>query len=341
MFVEEIALYDRQIRLWGMATQLRLRSAKILLINLGAIGGEIIKNLVLGGLNSITILDDSKVKEEDFGAQFFLPNDESIVNQLKLPLVIEKIKELNNRVNLTIDTSSLTKVISDSQYLKQFDLIIATELDKSQLFELNSKTRELNIPLYATGGHGLNGYIITDLIKHTATSEKDVGNIPRKPDTKINRVKTITNVSYNETDKKEIITILDEYNPISEIFKSKQLPNQLNKRQMKRLSAALPLIFALFEIPKPINVEDDIDINLLKSTAISVCESFGIPSTIITEEYLNIFSKQAFTEFSPVAAIIGGTLAQDVIQFLSQKESPINNVLILDSIKSEMPIYSL
>ncbi|KAK6461251.1 hypothetical protein DFJ63DRAFT_221845 [Scheffersomyces coipomensis] len=324
-----------------MATQLRLRSAKILLFNLGAIGGEVIKNLVLGGLNSITIVDDSTVKEEDFAAQFFLPNDDSIVGQLKLPLVIDRIKELNNRVNLSIDTSPLSSIISNPDFLKQFNLVIATELTKTELIDLNSTTRKLNIPLYATGGHGSSGYILTDLIKHTATSEKDAGNVLRQANTKINRVKTITGVSYNESDNKETITVLDEYCPIADIFNSKELPNQLNKRQMKRLSAAFPLIFALFEIPRLEDPESIVDKDVLKSTALSVCESFGIPSSLVTEEYLEVFSNQAFAEFAPVAAILGGTLAQDVIQYLSQKESPINNVLILDSIKSEMPIYAL
>lgn len=54
-----------------------------------------------------------------------------------------------------------------------------------------------------------------------------------------------------------------------------------------------------------------------------------------------MFSRCAFTEFAPISAIVGGTVAQDVIQYLSGKESPINNVLILDSITLEMPIYLL
>ena len=68
---DEIALYDRQIRLWGTSTQLKLRSTKILVINLGAIGSEIVKNLVLGGINTIEILDNSTIQPQDFAAQFF------------------------------------------------------------------------------------------------------------------------------------------------------------------------------------------------------------------------------------------------------------------------------
>lgn len=69
---DEIALYDRQIRLWGAQAQERIRSAKILLISLRALGTEIAKNLTLAGVRSLTIIDDDPVTEEDLGAQYFL-----------------------------------------------------------------------------------------------------------------------------------------------------------------------------------------------------------------------------------------------------------------------------
>ena len=62
---DEIALYDRQIRLWGAQAQARIRSAHILLVSLRALGTEIAKNLVLAGISSLTIIDDEPVTEED------------------------------------------------------------------------------------------------------------------------------------------------------------------------------------------------------------------------------------------------------------------------------------
>ena len=58
---DEIALYDRQIRLWGVKAQERLRSAKILLIGMKALANEIAKNLVLAGVGSLTILDHEQI----------------------------------------------------------------------------------------------------------------------------------------------------------------------------------------------------------------------------------------------------------------------------------------
>jgi ubiquitin-like 1-activating enzyme E1 A len=72
---DEIALYDRQIRLWGVKAQEKIRSANILLITFKALANEIAKNLVLAGIGTLTIVDHETVKEEDLGAQFFISEE--------------------------------------------------------------------------------------------------------------------------------------------------------------------------------------------------------------------------------------------------------------------------
>lgn len=81
---EEMAQYDRQIRLWGAEAQQRIRSANILLISLRALGTEIAKNLTLAGVQSLTIIDDDTVVEEDLGAQFFV-REEDIGKPVRFP----------------------------------------------------------------------------------------------------------------------------------------------------------------------------------------------------------------------------------------------------------------
>lgn len=76
---DEIALYDRQIRLWGMGAQEKIRSAHVLLINIRGLGNEVAKNLVLAGIGSLTICDKHSVTEADLGAQFLLATDRKSV----------------------------------------------------------------------------------------------------------------------------------------------------------------------------------------------------------------------------------------------------------------------
>lgn len=49
-----------------------MRNSKVLVVNAGALANEIIKNIVLAGIGSLTILDSNSVAENDLGAQFFL-----------------------------------------------------------------------------------------------------------------------------------------------------------------------------------------------------------------------------------------------------------------------------
>lgn len=73
---DDIALYDRQIRLWGIEAQTRLRNAHVLLVTVRALGNEIAKNLVLAGIGSLTLIDDELVTEDDLGAQFLVTEED-------------------------------------------------------------------------------------------------------------------------------------------------------------------------------------------------------------------------------------------------------------------------
>jgi tRNA A37 threonylcarbamoyladenosine dehydratase len=57
--IQEVALYDRQIRLWGMDAQTKMRATHVLVVGLNGLSNEVIKNLVLAGIGSLTILSDA------------------------------------------------------------------------------------------------------------------------------------------------------------------------------------------------------------------------------------------------------------------------------------------
>ena len=69
--------YDRQLRLWAASGQQALENAKILLLNSGpgVVGVETLKNLILPGVGSFTIVDEALVEEEDLGVNFFLTEE--------------------------------------------------------------------------------------------------------------------------------------------------------------------------------------------------------------------------------------------------------------------------
>lgn len=57
-------------RIWGEHGQDALENAKVCLLNCGPTGSEALKNLVLGGIGSFTIVDGKKVEPSDLGNNF-------------------------------------------------------------------------------------------------------------------------------------------------------------------------------------------------------------------------------------------------------------------------------
>ena len=87
--------YDRQLRLWAASGQQALEDAKIMLLNSnpGVVGVETLKNLVLPGVGSFTIVDGTIVSESDLGLNFFL--EKNSVGKSRATETSKYLKELN------------------------------------------------------------------------------------------------------------------------------------------------------------------------------------------------------------------------------------------------------
>ena len=74
----------------------------------------------------------------------------------------------------------------------------------------------------------------------------------------------------------------------------------------------------------------DGDMKLLTSLRDSIISKFGLPEKKIPEEILPML----FSELSPVAAIVGGVLGQEVIKVISNKDAPHNNFFLYNPLES-------
>ncbi|RHY35063.1 hypothetical protein DYB32_000469 [Aphanomyces invadans] len=76
---QEAAVYDRQMRLWGVEAQKRLQNSHILISGMTQLGSEVAKNLVLSGM-SVTLHDVNVVTRANVDTQFFLTEDQIGLN---------------------------------------------------------------------------------------------------------------------------------------------------------------------------------------------------------------------------------------------------------------------
>ena len=92
--------YDRQLRLWAASGQAALENAKVLLLHSGSgvVGVETLKNLILPGVGSFTIVDETNVSELDLGVNFFL--EESSLGRWRAEETRKFLQELNPEVEI-------------------------------------------------------------------------------------------------------------------------------------------------------------------------------------------------------------------------------------------------
>ncbi|KAF2630349.1 hypothetical protein BU25DRAFT_256452 [Macroventuria anomochaeta] len=341
---DEIALYDRQIRLWGVKAQEKIRTANILLVSIKGLANEIAKNLVLAGIGSITLADHENVTEDDLGAQFFISDAD--VGKNRAEAAAPQVQKLNPRVRVNVHTSPISAE-TEASFYSQFDVTIATDLDFGTTNTLNLCARLANRPFYAGASHGLYGYIFADLIKHKYVVEREMSNKTTQVGPESSTRSVLETSSKKENGKSvETVTKQEIYSPIMAI-KDSPLPPEIagNHRRLKKVHPLLTCVRALWEYQFQAHgvfpSHDPQQLQLFTMMATEKHKLHLLPSNTLTAEFLRSFLQNLGSELAPVTAFLGGQLAQDVINVLGQREQPIQNLMLFDGEESAGPVYAL
>lgn len=159
---QETELYDRQIRLWGLESQKRIRGARILIAGLNGLGAEVAKNIILSGVKSVTLCDDRTVSEIDFCSQFFTPHSSVGSNRAEASLV--RAQALNPMVEIIIDKENVSQ--KPDEYFGQFDVVVLIEAGTEALVRIDNVCRSKNVKFFAGDLWGMHGYSFVDLQQH-------------------------------------------------------------------------------------------------------------------------------------------------------------------------------
>lgn len=330
---DEIALYDRQIRILGFQVQEKLRRANVLLIGLKALGTEIAKNLVLAGVGTLTILDGDVVTEEDLGSQFLITEDQIGLNRAEAAL--PELKKLNPRVELFTDPNPV--VTKEPEYFQSFDITIATDLLMDILISVNMSCRLHHRKFYAANTYGMYGFVFADLILHDYIVEKPRSNKPAKVgdmDSATNCVTGVISKQEGETTI-DIITHQETYSPL-QLVNLSPLPAKIRntRRSRMRVPPLLTCLRALFDFQTRSNGRypghNQADLGVFTQLVNQKHLELQLPVETLRAEFLRSFLQNLGAELSPVAAFLGGFVAQDVINILGQKEQPLQNWLLFD-----------
>ncbi|XP_074649401.1 SUMO-activating enzyme subunit 1-like [Tubulanus polymorphus] len=319
---DEAALYDRQIRLWGLDAQKRLRAASVLLIGLKGLGAEIAKNIVLSGVKSVTLMDHSTVTEEDASAQFLVSRDD--VGKNRAESSKENAQKLNPMVTVSVDTDKVAD--KPDEFFTKFRVICATCCSKETLLRLNNLTRRHDMKFLAGDVYGYYGFSFTDFIQHEYAEEitkmkndDSKGDENNEPPAKKKKT-TETTVVRKEM---EFSSLQDS---LHIDWTGDKYKNELKRTPKGYFITQVMMAFLekFGHLPNSkTHLEDKKQLLNIRS---EVLNALKVDSDILTEDFI----QHCIGELSPVCAVVGGIMGQEVIKAVSHKDAPLRNFFFFD-----------
>ncbi|OXG10971.1 SUMO activating enzyme [Cryptococcus neoformans Tu401-1] len=317
---DEASLYDRQIRLWGLEAQNRMRSSTVLILSLRSLAHETIKNLVLAGVGRLIVADSDVVTEEDLGSGFLFREEDNAVGKLRTDASLGQIQSLNPLVTLSkmgMDSfGGEEDKIAEILKKEAVDVVVTCDLSVKENERIDAAARKASSLFYAAGTYGFTGYVFADLGESYEYVVNSTDGLSKKM------------LSYPS-----FSTVLDRSNwakPGGSPFRG------LSRNATRSAAPATILgITALWEYESQNgHLPNESSLSALISTAESIRTALGVNSNAVPSvdsSLLTHLASHATHFFPPTLAILGGLLAQDVLRALSRKDKPVANLLAVDS----------
>ncbi|KAG2676248.1 hypothetical protein I3760_12G044000 [Carya illinoinensis] len=298
---QETALYDRQIRVWGVDTQRRLSKAHILVCGMKGTVAEFCKNIVLAGVSSLTLVDDRVATEEAISANFLIPPDENAYGGKTLAeLCCDSLKDFNPMVRVSVEKGDVSSFGGD--FFDKYDVVVASCCSLATKKSINEKCRKLSkhIAFYTVDCRDSCGEIFVDLQHHR----------------------------YSKKKLDENIECQLQYPSIEEAI---SVPWRALPRKVTKLYFAMRVMERFEEVEKrnPGDVSSADLPGILKLKK-ELCEANSLNESHVPDKLLERLV-MCTREFPPVCAIIGGILGQEVIKAISGKGEPLKNFFFFDA----------
>jgi ubiquitin-like 1-activating enzyme E1 A len=333
---EEAALYDRQIRLWGADAQKRLRVANVLFAGFRGILTEACKNLVLAGVNNVTILDEDPIRPSDLAAQFFLREED--VGKTR-GAALERIQVLNPQAKLAFESANIAD--KDEDYLRAFHVICVSNQSLDTITKVNIICRKHGIPFYVAESFGYRAFFYTDLANHSYVVEEEK---PREGEKEKEKSKADTAEEDEQHPvKRQRTEGADPPPPKTGTVLAASLLSDIvvwtnwglpSMRRVPKLFFALLLLYQWKgehggRSPSTLSSDEQTELVAMKNATL---KKFKLRDNFLTDDFLLETARTAGAELSPICAIVGGILGQQVIKVISAKGEPeVHNLFFYDA----------
>ncbi|XP_017106272.2 ubiquitin-like modifier-activating enzyme 1 [Drosophila bipectinata] len=160
------SLYSRQLYVLGHDAMRRMANSDILLSGLGGLGLEIAKNVILGGVKSITLHDTATCGRNDLSSQFYLT--EADIGKNRAEASCAQLAELNSYVRTESHTGPLTE-----DFLSKFRVVVLTNSSAEEQQRIGKFAHENNIALIIAETRGLFAKVFCDFGENFTIYDQD------------------------------------------------------------------------------------------------------------------------------------------------------------------------
>lgn len=150
------SLYSRQLYVMGKLAMTRMANSKVLVCGLGGLGVEVAKNVILGGVKSLTLQDTKVTQWHDLSSQYYLTEKDIGSNRATVSLT--HLCNLNPYVTVDVCTEALS-----TEEVAKYNVVVLTEYESyDDLLNLSDYCHSNNILLILAQTNGLFGRIFCD-----------------------------------------------------------------------------------------------------------------------------------------------------------------------------------
>jgi ubiquitin-activating enzyme E1 len=188
-------LYSRQIYVLGREAMARMATSNVLVSGLGGLGVEVAKNVILGGVKSVTLQDTQDTKWDDLSSQFYLKKSD--IGKNRAEQCHQQLVDLNNYVEVKKTTEPLTPELIEAG---NFKTVVVTDGAGSveNLMKISQFCHDKNIHFILAESRGLFSRVFCDFGEDFKVTDTN-GEVP-----------ALTMIAGITQEEKAVITCLDE-----------------------------------------------------------------------------------------------------------------------------------
>lgn len=261
---------------------------------------------------------------------------------------------MNPRVTVTADTGSPLE--KDAEWYSQFDVTLGTQLTYPEIEYINTHTSRSTISdsshhlFYAASISGFYGYCFVDLgdnYNFTIQQERAITGLPNPgPESRTRAIVSVTPATSKEGNIiTDTILKSEKYVPISRLVVEPESSTPISlgtlfeaKRRALKVSPLLLVVLAVFQLESK---NKELTAGNIKTAALDYAQILKLPTEIVTDQAVETFLATKGAEISPVAAVLGGVVAQQILNAISRKQQPLQNLLVFDGVASTGPVYTV